>query len=58
LHDARHTAATLLYDNGTDIEVIRRFLGNSSVELTAKTYVHHSMRQVSKVAITIGKMAI
>lgn len=58
LHDARHTAATLLYDNGTDIEVIRRFLGNSSVELTAKTYVHHSMRQVSKVATTIGEMAI
>jgi integrase len=58
LHDARHTAATLLYDDGTDIEVIRRFLGNSSVELTAKTYVHHSMRQVSKVATTIGRMAI
>ncbi len=58
LHDARHTAATLLYDDGTDIEVIRRFLGNSSVELTAKTYVHHSMRQVSKVASSIGKMAI
>ena len=58
LHDARHTAATLLYDEGTDIEVIRRFLGNSSVELTAKTYVHHSIRQVSKVARTIGKMAI
>lgn len=58
LHDARHTAATLLYDNGTDIEVIRRFLGNSSVELTAKTYVHHSARQVSNIATTIGMLAI
>jgi integrase len=37
LHDARHTAATMLYNDETDIEVIRRFLGHSSVELTSRT---------------------
>jgi integrase len=37
LHDARHTAATLLFDQGLDIEVIRRFMGHSSVLLTSKT---------------------
>jgi len=42
LHDARHTAATMLYNDDTDIEVIRRFLGHSSVELTSRTYVHNS----------------
>lgn len=31
LHDARHTAGTLLFDQGVDIEVIRRFLGHSSI---------------------------
>ena len=46
LHDARHTAATILYDNGMEIELIRRFLGNASVELTSGTYVHHSSRQL------------
>lgn len=58
LHDARHTAATILYDNGMDIELIRRFLGNSSIELTSGTYVHHSTRQVEKAAAVIGSLAV
>ena len=56
LHDARHTAATILYDQGADIEVIRRFLGNASVELTSKTYVHHSSRALKGAAKLIGSI--
>ncbi len=56
LHDARHTAATLLFDQGIDIEVIRRFMGHSSVLLTSKTYVHHSARQLKGVASRIEAM--
>ncbi len=58
LHDARHTAATLLFDQGIDIEVIRRFVGPSSVLLTSKTYVHHSARQLRGVADAISSMVI
>ena len=58
LHDARHTAATLLFDQGIDIEVIRRFMGHSSVLLTSKTYVHHSARQMKGVAQAITSMVI
>ena len=58
LHDARHTAATLLFDQGVDIEVIRRFMGHSSVLLTSKTYVHHSARQLKGVAQVISSMVI
>ena len=58
LHDARHTAATLLYNQGVDIEPIRRFLGHASVLLTSKTYVHHSSRQMEGVAEAIESMAI
>ena len=58
LHDARHTAATFLFDQGLDVEVIRRLLGNSSVELTAKTYVHHSKKQFTTAAQIIGLLAI
>jgi integrase len=58
LHDARHTAATLLFDQGVDIEVIRRFMGHSSVLLTSKTYVHHSARQLKGVAKVISSMVI
>jgi len=56
LHDARHTAATLLYDKGKDVEAIRRFLGHSSVVLTSKTYVHHSTRQVDEISIEIQEI--
>lgn len=40
LHDARHTCATLLLEQGVDIEVIRYWLGHSSVQLTSNTYIH------------------
>ncbi len=56
LHDARHTAATMLYNDETDIEVIRRFLGHSSVELTSRTYVHNSDRPFLGVAEKIEDM--
>ena len=56
LHDARHTAATLLYDQGMDIETIRRFLGHASVLLTSRTYVHHSSRQMKGTADAIKAM--
>ncbi len=58
LHDARHTAATLLFDQGIDIEVIRRFMGHSSVLLTSRTYVHHSARQMQGVANAIDAMGL
>jgi integrase len=58
LHDARHTAATLLFDQGVDIEVIRRFMGHSSVLLTSRTYVHHSARQMQGIANAIDAMGI
>lgn len=56
LHDARHTAATMLYDQGMDIETIRRFLGHASVLLTSRTYVHHSSRQMKGTAEAIKAM--
>lgn len=40
LHDARHTAGTLIYEATSDIETVRRVLGHSSIALTSSTYVH------------------
>ena len=42
LHDYRHTSATLLYDAGVDIKEISKFLGHSSVSITADLYTHPS----------------
>jgi len=46
----------MLYNDETDIEVIRRFLGHSSVELTSRTYVHNSDRPFLGVADKIDDM--
>jgi integrase len=42
LHDARHTAATLMYSQGVGIETISRALGHSSSAITSRLYVHSS----------------
>ena len=38
-HDARHTAATLLLEQGVDIRVVQEILGHSSLAVT-KRYAH------------------
>jgi integrase len=43
LHDARHTAATLMYSQGVGIETISRALGHSTSAITSKLYVHNSL---------------
>lgn len=40
LHDLRHTAGTLLREQGVDIKVIQEFLGHSSISTTLDTYGH------------------
>jgi integrase len=39
LHDARHTAATLLLEQGVDIRVVQEILGHSALAVTKK-YTH------------------
>jgi len=53
LHDARHTAATLMYSQGVGIEVISRALGHSSSAITSKLYVHNALEPLKLAA---GKM--
>jgi integrase len=50
LHDARHTAATLMYGQGVGIEVISRALGHSSSAITSKLYVHSAMKPLEAAA--------
>ena len=56
LHDARHTAATLMYSQGVGIEVISRALGHSSSAITSKLYVHSSLQPQMAAADLIEKL--
>jgi integrase len=40
LHEARHTAASLMLAMGTRLEIVSRVLGHSSVTVTADVYSH------------------
>lgn len=40
VHDLRHTAATLWYEDGIPLSVISRWLGHASVAVTDRVYVH------------------
>jgi integrase len=58
LHDARHTAATLMYGQGVGIEVISRALGHSSSAITSKLYVHSAIAPLRVAAEKLEKMLI
>jgi integrase len=40
VHDLRHTAATLMREEGVNIEVVQRRLGHSSISVTLDVYGH------------------
>lgn len=50
LHDARHTAATLMYSQGIGIETISRALGHSSSAITSRLYVHSAEQPLREAA--------
>jgi integrase len=54
LHDARHTAATLMYSQGIGIETISRALGHSSSAITSRLYVHSAEEPLRNAAEAIN----
>lgn len=56
LHDARHTAATLMYAQGVGIEVISRALGHSSSAITSKLYVHSAIGPQKDAALLLEQL--
>ena len=54
LHDARHTAATLMYPSNIGIETISRALGHSSSAITSRPYVHSAEEPLRSAADALG----
>ena len=54
LHDARHTAATLLLEQGVDIRVVQEILGHSSLAVT-KRYTHVTNTLARQAAERMGR---
>jgi integrase len=58
LHDARHTAATLMYSQGIGIETISRALGHSTSAITSKLYVHNSVEPQQVAAEVMNQLLV
>jgi len=58
LHDARHTAATLMYSQGVGIETISRALGHSSSAVTSRLYVHSAEEPLKEAAVVMNRLLI
>ena len=54
VHDARHTAATLLLAQGVDQRVVMQILGHSQISMTSK-YAHVLPQVMTDAAEKIGE---
>jgi site-specific recombinase XerD len=54
VHDARHTAATLLLAQGVDQRVVMEILGHSQISMTSK-YAHVLPQVMTDAAERIGR---
>jgi integrase len=55
LHDARHTAASLLLQQGVPARVVMEVLGHSQVGLTLGTYSHVAVEVTQEAAKRMGE---
>lgn len=56
IHDFRHSCASLLINNNTNIAVVSDFLGHSSIEETLDTYTHMFKDKLYDAVNTINKL--
>ena len=56
LHDARHTAASLLLAQGVPARVVMEMLGHSQITLTLGTYSHVAPELQREAAARMGRV--
>jgi integrase len=55
-HDLRHTHATLLIQNGTNVKVLAERLGHSNVKITLDCYYHVMPNMQKEVAVQLSSI--
>ncbi len=56
LHDMRHTAATLMLQNGVDVRTLSAMLGHYDAGFTLRTYTHTTTKQQEEAAEMMGSL--
>ena len=57
LHDARHTVASLMIQNGTDIYVIKEYLGHADIQTTTR-YSHLRTEHLATSANLVQRLIV
>ena len=55
-HDLRHTAGSLLLEDGVDIKTIQEFLGHSQASTTTNIYLHSIVRGGQVTANSLNRL--
>lgn len=56
IHDFRHSCASLLINQGSNIQVVAQYLGNTKIEETLKSYSHLFISTLDQVISVIDKL--
>ena len=56
LHDLRHTAASVMLQNGVDVRTLSAMLGHADAGFTLRTYTHTTNRQQAEAADMMGSL--
>ncbi|MET0886749.1 MAG: site-specific integrase [Mycetocola sp.] len=56
-YQLRHTAATLMLDDGADVVVVAHILGHANASFTYDTYVHPLEIRKAEVGVSMGRLA-
>lgn len=55
IHSLRHSFATHLIENGTDISIVQKLLGHNDIKTTLR-YLHVSKKEIAKVESPLDKL--
>ena len=56
IHDFIHSCASLLINQGSNIQVVAQYLGHTKIEETLKTYSHLFISTLDQVISVIDKL--
>ena len=51
LHDLRHLAATLQFEDGTRVQVVQRLLGHATEQITNRVYIGQDVPTALRMAV-------
>lgn len=56
IHDFRHSCASLLINKGASIQLVSKYLGHASIDITLKTYTHLYKSELDNIKVVLDNI--